>query len=72
MICTPRRLLVSKRTAFTNHLRAWLLERGIVAPEGRRKLEKQLSTFPDENEIKGLTSRIRVLIEDLCAEWRTL
>jgi transposase len=53
--------LVSERTALINHLRALLLERGIVAPQGRRKLE-----------IEGLTPRIRVLIEDLRAEWRAL
>jgi transposase len=67
-----RERLVSERTALINHLRALLLERGIVAPQGRRKLEEQLSTFADEDEIEGLTPRIRVLIEDLRAEWRTL
>jgi transposase len=67
-----RERLVSERTALINHLRALLLERGIVAPQGRRKLEEQLSTFADEDEIEGLTPRIRVLIEDLRAEWRAL
>ena len=33
-----RARLVAERTALINHLRALLLERGIVAPQGRRKL----------------------------------
>jgi transposase len=67
-----RERLVSERTALINHLRALLLERGIVAPQGRRKLEEQLSTFADEDGIEALSPRIRVLIEDLRTEWRTL
>ena len=38
-----RERLVSERTALINHLRALLLERGIAAPQGRRKLEEELS-----------------------------
>jgi transposase len=67
-----RERLVSERTALINHLRALLLERGIVAPQGRRKLEEELSVFADEEEIAGLSPRIRLLIEDLRAEWRVL
>ena len=67
-----RERLVSERTALINHLRTLLLERGIVAPQGRRKLEEQLSTFADEDGIEALSPRIRVLIEDLRAEWRVL
>jgi transposase len=67
-----RERLVSERTALINHLRALLLERGIVAPQGRRKLEEQLSTFADEDGTEALSPRIRVLIGDLRAEWRTL
>jgi transposase len=44
-----RERLVSERTALINPLRALLLERGIVAPQGRRKLEERLSTFADED-----------------------
>jgi transposase len=43
-----------------------------VVPQGRRKLEEQLSTFADEDGIEALSPRIRVLIEDLRAEWRAL
>ena len=32
--------LVAERTALTNQLRAILLERGLVAPKGRRTLEE--------------------------------
>jgi transposase len=46
--------MVPERTALINHLRALLLERGIVAPRGRRKLEEQLSTFADEDAIEAL------------------
>ena len=67
-----RERLVSERTALINHLRALLLERGIVAPQGRRKLEEELSVFADEDGIEALSPRIRLLIEDLRAEWRTL
>ena len=67
-----RERLVSERTALINHLRALLLERGFVAPQGRRKLEEELTVFADEDEIAGLSPRIRLLIEDLRAEWRAL
>jgi len=67
-----RESLVSERTALINHLRALLLERGSVAPQGRRKLEEELSVFADEDGIEALSPRIRLLIEDLRAEWRAL
>lgn len=67
-----RERLVNERTALINHLRALLLERGIVTPQGRRKLEALLETFADEDSIGTLSPRIRGLIEDLRAEWRAL
>jgi len=63
-----RERLVSERTALINHLRALLLERGIVAPQGRRKLEDELSVFADEDGSETVSPRIRVLIEDLRAD----
>lgn len=66
-----RSRLVTERTALINHLRALLLERGIVAPKGRRRLEAQLEVFADE-ETPALSRRIRLLVEDLRAEWRRL
>jgi transposase len=67
-----RERLVSERTALINHLRALLLERGIVVAQGRRKLEEALSTFADGGDSAALSQRIRVLIEDLRSEWRGL
>src|SRR3981189_698324 len=67
-----RERLVSERTALINHLRALLLERGIVAPQGRRKLQEELAVFADENGIEALSPRIRLLIEDLRSEWPPL
>lgn len=67
-----RERLVSERTALINHLRALLLERGIVVPKGRRKLEEEIAVFADEDAIEALSPRIRRLIEDLRSEWRML
>ncbi|HZD91829.1 MAG TPA: IS110 family transposase [Pseudolabrys sp.] len=67
-----RERLVAERTALINHLRALLLERGIVVPQGRRKLEEELAVFADEEESEALSPRIRRLIEDLRSEWRAL
>src|SRR4029077_21152094 len=67
-----RERLVSERTALINHLRALLLGSGIVAPQGRRKLEEKLTVFADEDGVEALSPRIRLLIEDLRSEWRAL
>jgi transposase len=48
-----------------------LLERGIVVAQGRRRLEAELATFADEDD-ERLSPRIRLLVEDLRAEWRSL
>src|SRR5918911_3242205 len=37
--------LVGERTALTNQLRAVLLERGFIAPKGRRNLQQALRTL---------------------------
>lgn len=66
-----RSRLVAERTALINHLRALLLERGIAAAQERRKLEDALSVFADENDPR-LSPRMRLLVEDLRAEWRSL
>ena len=63
--------LVGERTALINQLRAVLLERGIVVPQGRRKLELYLEALLVRKEA-SLSSRTRLLIEDLRAEWREL
>jgi transposase len=63
--------LVGERTALINQLRAFLLERGIIVPQGRRKLELQLGTLLAGEEA-SLSPRTRLLIEDQWAEWREL
>jgi transposase len=63
--------LVGERTALINQLRAFLLERGIVVPQGRRKLELHLEILLAGEEI-SLSPRTRLLIEDQRAEWREL
>src|SRR4051794_12116384 len=63
--------LVGERTALINQLRAFLLERGIIVPQGRRKLELHLGTLLVGKEA-SLSPRTRLLIEDQRAEWREL
>jgi hypothetical protein len=57
--------LVGERTALINQLRAILLERGLVAPQGKRKLERFLVALMDEQGGPGLSSRIVTLNQDL-------
>jgi transposase len=69
--------LVSERTALINQLRAVLLERGFIAPKGRRKLEQALVVLLKEECGDGgrgvtLSPRIRALVEDLRTEWAEL
>ena len=47
--------LVGERTALINQLRAILLERGMVAPQGKRKLEQFLAVLMDEQGGAGLS-----------------
>jgi transposase len=63
--------LVGERTALINQLRAFLLERGIIVPKGRRKLELYLETLLVAEQV-SLSLRTRLLIEDQQAEWREL
>lgn len=63
--------LVGERTALINQLRGMLLERGIVVPQGRRKLEPRLEALIAAGEVP-LSPRVQALIDDMRAEWRTL
>lgn len=63
--------LVGERTALINQVRAFLLERGIIVPQGRRKLELHLDTLMAAEQV-ALSPRTRRLIEDQRAEWREL
>ena len=48
-----------------------MLERGIAVPQGRGKLERHLPEILS-NEGNGLGPRLRRLIEDMRAEWRSI
>jgi transposase len=63
--------LVGERTALINQLRAFLLERGIVVPQGRRRLELRLEEVLAAEQA-SLSPRTRLLLEDMRAEWREL
>src|SRR3984957_15911542 len=64
--------LVGERTALINQLRAILLERGIVAPQGKRKLEQFLVGLMDEQGGAGLSPRIIMLVTDARIQWAEL
>ena len=64
--------LVGERTALINQLRAILLERGIVAPQGKRKLEQFLTVLMDEQCGAGLSPRMITLVADARAQWAEL
>src|SRR6516225_10634222 len=64
--------LVGERTALINQLRAILLERGMVAPQGKRKLEQFLAVLLDEQGGEGLSPRMILLVADARAQWAEL
>ena len=64
--------LVGERTALINQLRAILLERGFVAPQGKRNLERFLVALMDEQAGAGLSPRMIVLVADARAQWTEL
>ena len=64
-----RSRLVGERTALINQLRAIMLERGMTAPQGRRKLEQYLAAMPDPDADTSFSPRMRRLIDDTRAEW---
>ena len=64
--------LVGERTALINQLRAILLERGIVVPQGKRNLERHLAVLLDGEEAPEMSPRMRLLIADGRAQWQEL
>ncbi len=64
--------LVGERTALINQLRAILLERELVAPQGKRKLEQFLAVLMDEQGGAGMSPRMVLLIADAPAQWAEL
>jgi transposase len=61
--------LVGERTALINQLRAILLERGMTVAQGRRRLERRLTSA---DALDDLSARMRLLIEDMRAQWSEL
>lgn len=49
-----------------------LLERGIIVPQGKRKLELYLLGLMQEPKGRGLSARMRMLIADMQAQWHAL
>jgi len=64
--------LVGDRTALMNQIRGILLERGIVVPQGRRKLLDVLSTLSSGSGNNGIGPRMRRLLDDMLDRWRAL
>jgi transposase len=64
--------LVGERTALINHLRPILLERGIVASPGKRKLEQLVVNLMDQQGGAGVGPRMIVLVTDAGAQWAAL
>jgi len=64
--------LVSQRTALTNQIRSILLERGIVVPQGRRRLLEALEALSSGPDGAGVGPRVRLLLDDMLDQWRTL
>ena len=63
--------LVGERTALMNQLRAILLERGIVVPQGVFQLSQRVRAVLDE-DCATLSPRVRSLIADMLDQWRAL
>ncbi len=62
---------VAERTSLMNQLRSILLERGLIVPQGRAKLKLRVSEFLQQ-AAEQLSSRIRLLIEDMLVRWQAL
>ena len=63
--------VVRERTSLMNQLRAVLLERGVVVPQGRAKLRARITDLLRQGA-QALSSRICHLIEDMLGRWQTL
>jgi transposase len=64
--------LVGQRTALTNQMRSILLERGIVVPQGRRKLLEALEMLSSGGSRVSVGLRVRLLLDDMLDQWRGL
>jgi len=66
-----RSRLVGMRTMLMNQLRAILLERGLVFPQGRRKFETAVGILVTDPEAQ-IGARIRSLVVEIREEWANL
>ena len=66
-----RSRLVAERRNLINQLRAILLERGIIFPVGRRKLELGVDSLLAE-AVEVMSPRVYQLVGDLRTEWKVL
>jgi transposase len=64
--------IVADRTSLMNQIRALLLERGIVVPQGCAKLRRRVTELLTQHCCDELSPRIRSLIEDMQARWQAL
>jgi len=62
---------VGERTSLMNQLRAVLLERGVIVPQGRAKLRLRVTELLQQSP-EQISSRIRLLIEDMLMRWQAL
>jgi transposase len=62
---------VGERTSLLNQLRAILLEREVIVPQGRARLRPRVTELLRQST-EQLSSRIRLLIEDMLAAWQAL
>jgi transposase len=62
---------VRERTSLMNQLRAVLLERGVIVPQGRAKLRLHVTELLQQPFVQ-LSARIHLLIEDMLARWQGL
>lgn len=63
--------VVVERTSLMNQLRALLLERGIIVPQGRAKLRYWVNELLVQT-CNELSPRIRILIVDMMARWQAV
>lgn len=63
--------LVAERTALINQLRAFMIERGVTVPQGRRKLELAVDLLLSGAE-ETFSPRTHRLIADMREEWQSL
>jgi len=62
--------IVAERTSLVNQLRAILLERGIIVPQGHAKLRDRLAQILTQSR-NELSERIRALLEDMVSRWQS-